>query len=203
MDTESSRVSGSSPLARGLPQAGLMTDPQPVDHPRSRGVYTRARPISTHPAGSSPLARGLLEEAGDGPPYRGIIPARAGFTVSADPATGTYRDHPRSRGVYGTFRHAPGPACGSSPLARGLQSETDAFMLFVRIIPARAGFTVSEAHPGSPPRDHPRSRGVYASSPTPPRASPGSSPLARGLHTPSPVRPPAWRIIPARAGFTR
>ena len=70
---------GSSPLARGLPQAVLHRarnqgiiparagftpdDPEPGseagDHPRSRGVYSRATTSSRSTAGSSPLARGL------------------------------------------------------------------------------------------------------------------------------------------------
>ena len=70
---------GSSPLARGLPPFG--DDPTRVlgiiparagftslykavgwispDHPRSRGVYLRRRPILRIAGGSSPLARGL------------------------------------------------------------------------------------------------------------------------------------------------
>ena len=71
---------GSSPLARGLPdgvdsrahgariipaRAGftIASDDAPesvTDHPRSRGVYARARQRESGPVGSSPLARGLL-----------------------------------------------------------------------------------------------------------------------------------------------
>ena len=50
--------------------------------------------------GSSPLARGLrtgvIADALD----LGIIPARAGFTRWVGLIGLTYRDHPRSRGVY-------------------------------------------------------------------------------------------------------
>ena len=52
---------------------------------------------------------------------------------------------------------------GSSPLARGLLDE-DRLPSQVdggRIIPARAGFTSSEACDEVLPADHPRSRGVY------------------------------------------
>ena len=71
-----------------------------------------------------------------------------------------------------------------------------------RIIPARAGFTITVLIGTFPYGDHPRSRGVYlylAAICLYPR---GSSPLARGLRPSSrPARTPA-RIIPARAGFT-
>ena len=51
--------------------------------------------------------------------------------------------------------------------------------------------------------DHPRSRGVYIKSGADTLWSGGSSPLARGLPRSGPARPSPWRIIPARAGFTR
>ena len=50
--------------------------------------------------------------------------------------------------------------------------------------------------------DHPRSRGVYDRDTCPAPASSGSSPLARGLPLAVTGRHLAWRIIPARAGFT-
>ena len=71
---------GSSPLARGLPVETTFTRPSQriiparagftsphhhhptsnEDHPRSRGVYYVASPVSKPASGSSPLARGLL-----------------------------------------------------------------------------------------------------------------------------------------------
>ena len=72
----------------------------------------------------------------------------------------------------------------------------------VRIIPARAGFTVWRSTWAGILRDHPRSRGVYGGRRGRSEGGLGSSPLARGL-------PKAWVsgaetiwIIPARAGFT-
>ena len=50
-------------------------------------------------------------------------------------------DHPRSRGVYRTFRCHPANACGSSPLARGLLPVMEDGAVRLGIIPARAGFT--------------------------------------------------------------
>ena len=51
--------------------------------------------------GSSPLARGLLIGSIDNALWRGIIPARAGFTSTYYSRVKFGRDHPRSRGVYG------------------------------------------------------------------------------------------------------
>ena len=90
---------GSSPLARGLPQAlppgfelpGIIParagftpprrgpPPRWGDHPRSRGVYARGHRPPLSRAGSSPLARGLLACHAIEMDVPGIIPARAGF----------------------------------------------------------------------------------------------------------------------------
>ena len=95
---------GSSPLARGLlcndppkpaaswiiparagftallPAAGRLVE----DHPRSRGVYFSPRWRASPRFGSSPLARGLQCAARRDRHGRGIIPARAGFTLLRD-----------------------------------------------------------------------------------------------------------------------
>ena len=55
----------------------------------------------------------------------GIIPARAGFTLSSGTAPRSKWDHPRSRGVYVDAAFATIEAEGSSPLARGLRSRRD------------------------------------------------------------------------------
>ena len=133
-------------------------------------------------AGSSPLARGLRGgQVADVQAGR-IIPARAGFTLTAAGADGGLADHPRSRGVY--------PAQGW-----GAQRKE-------RIIPARAGFTSRprSGRPGS--QDHPRSRGVYPTTSMPSVTRSGSSPLARGLRASPPAVIAVLGIIPARAGFT-
>ena len=137
----SSVMSGSSPLARGLPQevsrraggAGIIPARAGFtkcaltlkfcvgDHPRSRGVYRRTPHRAGERDGSSPLARGLqLLQRGESQSRR-IIPARAGFTVF--------------------FSIALGPIGGSSPLARGLLVDELVNRLDGWIIPARAGFT--------------------------------------------------------------
>ena len=95
-------------------------------------------------------------------PKIGIIPARAGFTRARQWFYPRPPDHPRSRGVYPFISGMLGPGLtdhprsrgvyyeregkkpeepGSSPLARGLQVVFPAGKRWVRIIPARAGFT--------------------------------------------------------------
>ena len=220
--TSSSRW-GSSPLARGLHRrrggplrlrriiparagfTGWATPPPwaPWDHPRSRGVYCLASTRARLSMGSSPLARGLRPPpVGDGRDGR-IIPARAGFTSSRSASESLSSDHPRSRGVYHRRHLHPPKVTGSSPLARGLP---DLALLSRRqhgIIPARAGFTRSMMVPFRVGWDHPRSRGVYISTPTARRPMSGSSPLARGLLRECGPFVFSSRIIPARAGFTR
>ena len=152
---------GSSPLARGLriaeavrltltgiipARAGFtgleaLSIRGKLDHPRSRGVYECAHGNGFSSKGSSPLARGLRRLAWWLVMWRGIIPARAGFTLRRTaggllggiiPARAGFTDlggrtisslgdHPRSRGVYAVFHESL-----SSPSG---------------IIPARAGFT--------------------------------------------------------------
>ena len=214
---------GSSPLARGLlhrGQAALVefriiparagftfcADSLALscpDHPRSRGVYSPPSSPASTPMGSSPLARGL-RQIGDGiNPRTRIIPARAGFTTEHGSSRTPHRDHPRSRGVYHSTTSIGFPLDGSSPLARGLHNRERVSQLGARIIPARAGFTLSETILTFFPADHPRSRGVYSEVDHWLRPLPGSSPLARGLHSHRHSSRASLGIIPARAGFTR
>ena len=153
--------------------------------------------------GSSPLARGLQHLREHRCPRLRIIPARAGFTCHRHAVASVEQDHPRSRGVYRRYNSTDIGRLGSSPLARGLPDTAHSEETIHRIIPARAGFTREDLRRLRRHQDHPRSRGVYSSTPfsIPPRV--GSSPLARGLRRPARHRRRSRRIIPARAGFTR
>ena len=152
--------------------------------------------------GSSPLARGLHPYACGRDIDGRIIPARAGFTLTFMTTRFLWWDHPRSRGVYRVLDSLTDRAQGSSPLARGLLPGGLSLRVRGRIIPARAGFTGKPHSQKMPPRDHPRSRGVYAALYCLEMKDMGSSPLARGLpHEPA-VIVAEGRIIPARAGFT-
>ena len=70
---------------------------------------------------------------------------------------------------------------GSSPLARGLLRCGEGLKVWNRIIPARAGFTMSWQSMTVTSGDHPRSRGVYSYPIFDEQYRDGSSPLARGL----------------------
>jgi len=153
--------------------------------------------------GSSPLARGLPQAVRRERADRGIIPARAGFTHPLLCARRKGPDHPRSRGVYVLAAQAAKFLGGSSPLARGLRRRLLLSGRDQRIIPARAGFTLLRIPRQQERQDHPRSRGVYRNLEKRNTSSPGSSPLARGLLEMWQCINGEWRIIPARAGFTR
>ena len=197
--------SGSSPIARGLPDGARQETvcmriiparagftgrrarffQADADHPRSRGVYTRHSYYVSIRAGSSPLARGLPRRGQLRQRQQGIIPARAGFTLLHHLRFRKGRDHPRSRGVYPRRSRQVLNSPGSSPLARGLPRPGGARRPAGGIIPARAGFTLAATDLRYPGPDHPRSRGVYSPA-TPLRwTSRGSSPLARGLRRPT------------------
>ena len=175
------RSTGSSPLARGLPDMNDSARTAILDHPRSRGVYKEYCCSGSSRSGSSPLARGLPRRASPLGWRARIIPARAGFTGTSPRQSEPPKDHPRSRGVYRRGGRLVSARTGSSPLARGLQSKVANVSYVTWIIPARAGFTRSPHGTHKETKDHPRSRGVYR-----PRGSRiprrrGSSPLARGL----------------------
>ena len=216
------RTSGSSPLARGL-HRGMTAFPfctgiiparagftvrvrtsssSLTDHPRSRGVYGRQVACGLVDAGSSPLARGLPDQVSSPAPRKGIIPARAGFTMMKPRRSGRGSDHPRSRGVYIVIVLVEKVFEGSSPLARGLLPGDLAGVGGDGIIPARAGFTRPGILACPPKRDHPRSRGVYPDGRRYMQVNSGSSPLARGLPQFLDTLRDRHRIIPARAGFT-
>ena len=215
---------GSSPLARGLPVAGLWTHVLRRIIPARAGFTQRDTASTRNLRGSSPLARGLLTTTvhppgarrGSSPLARGlpkeqalavlrlgIIPARAGFTGRRRRHHLPDPDHPRSRGVYPTCRARRGRPRGSSPLARGLRVRLTRIVVVLRIIPARAGFTRAIGWSRPSWTDHPRSRGVYEGGGAAAEAARGSSPLARGLLPYRLSLGRDGRIIPARAGFTQ
>ena len=114
-----------------------------------------------------------------------------------------HQDRPGHRATphYGTL--PTGAFEGSSPLTRGLLRGRGHDAVLRRIIPARAGFTVTRALGDHGTGDHLRSRGVYRARAASSAAVAGSSPLARGLLLGDEARVGGGGIIPARAGFTR
>ncbi len=159
------RKVGSSPLARGAPRRPPGPGAPPRDHPRSRGVHSRAWPALTWSVrsepGSSPLARGALHVGAQRHGVAGIIPARAGCTQATPLSRARQADHPRSRGVHTSEPTEEVPGAGSSPLARGAPGPLLRGADDVGIIPARAGCTGAGPHQPVRAPDHPRSRGVH------------------------------------------
>ena len=136
--------SGSSPLARGLPEAAINENGDIGIIPARAGFTRNAYAYPLLITGSSPLARGLPEYAEHKAVRPRIIPARAGFTQGIPRGYLDREDHPRSRGVYldRDWWHAEDE--GSSPLARGLPQENGNNNNPGGIIPARAGFTLAD-----------------------------------------------------------
>ena len=173
---------GSSPLARGtlshLPairivnrliparagntRNGLGVVKSTSAHPRSRGEHHFLCDVHHVDNGSSPLARGT--------PH------------STKPASVSVAAHPRSRGEHFKVHHHGICHRGSSPLARGTQPLRRAPILHHRLIPARAGNTLTSPLPPAMPSAHPRSRGEHREEFSRAVATYGSSPLARGTH---------------------
>ena len=67
-------------------------------HPRSRGEHTGKTMTDLIVEGSSPLARGTRNWGERAPVDAGLIPARAGNTISCPSPVCSRRAHPRSRG---------------------------------------------------------------------------------------------------------
>ena len=152
---------GSSPLARGkrrrppvhwravrlIPARAGKTSPwNPSNtrvsaHPRSRGENASRGAMRSLIGGSSPLARGKPLPLDQPLGAAGLIPARAGKTLTSAGIVRTTAAHPRSRGeneadVMGGVR-----AQGSSPLARGKRINARVLVGELGLIPARAGKT--------------------------------------------------------------
>ena len=152
--------------------------------------------------GSSPLVRGQLGRSRRGFLFLRIIPARAGPTDSFGRVFLSFADHPRSCGANHLQRFRLLCALGSSPLVRGQRTGQSAFQRCVRIIPARAGPTVTQVDMDGVWPDHPRSCGANRCSGGSNARSTGSSPLVRGQLLDVVDAGFVGRIIPARAGPT-
>ena len=136
-----------------------------------------------------------------GPP--GLIPARAGKTISEGTDAQTDKAHPRAGGE-NTAYSVPGVAIhGSSPRGRGKRKQLARKPLLTRLIPARAGKTQDVIFEAEVNGAHPRAGGENTQAITRPPSYLGSSPRGRGK--PGALRRACGddRLIPARAGKTR
>ena len=174
-------VGGSSPRVRGaesifstqLPRPGIIPARagsrvsrirgacRPPDHPRACGEQQMVIIKCENVEGSSPRVRGADDTTSAVGSGLGIIPARAGSSVSITCILliNSKRDHPRACGEQAeTITKLVLPA-GSSPRVRGAGDAWKERRSLVGIIPARAG---SRPPPASSRRlggDHPRACG--------------------------------------------
>ena len=148
--------------------------------PLARGTRhaTRARGAA---AGLIPARAGnTLSPVRFGVSRPGLIPARAGNTSAGAMRCLPHRAHPRSRGEHGRDRSRLHCVGGSSPLARGTHCGWHRVSAGLGLIPARAGNTVVTGDCRRRPGAHPRSRGEHRCVRWGLRRRWGSSPLARG-----------------------
>ena len=173
--------SGSSPLARGTYQANTTAPvvarfiPARAGNPlrpsvrvRCRWAHLRSRGEHWTPFfadqisfGSSPLARGTRCYGSCRGFGTRLIPARAGNTYRCCCRSWWSRAHPRSRGEHASLLRRNHQQLGSSPLARGTRDTSHETTRGVRLIPARAGNTVTVSCTSALPSAHPRSRGEH------------------------------------------
>ena len=152
--------------------------------------------------GSSPHTRGPRVRCRTRPSCPRIIPAYAGSTYHKYSPLSPEQDHPRIRGVHGFQPSFSGWPGGSSPHTRGPRGKFSAVMVTLRIIPAYAGSTGQSDYTERRQEDHPRIRGVHASTLKFSSRIKGSSPHTRGPHYGPEKIPPRPGIIPAYAGST-
>ena len=131
-----------------------------------------------------------------------IIPARAGQTPSGIADSSHRADHPRACGANIHDGHNASTVAGSSPRVRGKRYWKGRPSRHRRIIPARAGQTVTGVSIRSPPPDHPRACGANCTRTVSHASRTGSSPRVRGKLPTFAYRAFHRRIIPARAGQT-
>ena len=213
---------GSSPRVRGKPtpeghygapgglipaRAGKTRSRLPVRllvaaHPRACGENrVPAGIVAGHP-GSSPRVRGKrpFPQLRAGAP--GLIPARAGKTPAASPATDPTWAHPRACGENAASSRQSSFVAGSSPRVRGKRGGDDALAAAPGLIPARAGKTPTRPPASSTRAAHPRACGENVRALLVSVSRVGSSPRVRGKQ--QPARAVGWHhgLIPARAGKT-
>ncbi len=175
-----SRLSGSSPLARGghvrdrqvrvgrrlIPAGAGRTGPRArlscgsAAHPRWRGADHRRGALLPAKAGSSPLARGGHLSIGESVGLVGLIPAGAGRTHRGPSGCLCDRAHPRWRGADPPTCIRAGGGLGSSPLARGGRGGDERRSGDHGLIPAGAGRTRQGAPTRAREGAHPRWRGA-------------------------------------------
>ena len=131
-----------------------------------------------------------------------IIPARAGQTNIQARRFHLFPDHPRACGANLDASSSQTARNGSSPRVRGKPGRGFDMEFEHRIIPARAGQTLTCHSQSFGVPDHPRACGANEGRGSDARIGAGSSPRVRGKPRAKTCRRLEGRIIPARAGQT-
>ena len=197
---QNSKINGSSPHARGTPEAARAADSYgrfipacagnafpgppapapPAVHPRMRGErYVWMKYVSAT-NGSSPHARGTHGSPQPCSLPGRFIPACAGNAPSFSFRVSTMAVHPRMRGERTSFITLLATAFGSSPHARGTLFLSGLPLRKVRFIPACAGNACVASWRPARLAVHPRMRGERSSCCQTVHPIIGSSPHARG-----------------------
>ena len=174
----------------------------PKAHPRMGGENGGCTRAGVTTSGSSPRGRGKRSRRIHLGRQRRLIPAWAGKTESAAAGSPCWAAHPR---VGGENAHGLGGTEypeGSSPRGRGKRERSRRGGAGWRLIPARAGKTITRTSSRSRRRAHPRAGGENGTLAVQDLSATGSSPRGRGKlhHAEAPIQ--QIRLIPARAGKT-
>ena len=155
------------------------------------------------PPGSSPPVRGALLNLVLKREESGLIPARAGSTLSSHILPGACWAHPRPCGEHPVNDTEATSGRGSSPPVRGAPAGLDLAFGVDGLIPARAGSTHSTCLAEPVKRAHPRPCGEHRGVSTRGGLIVGSSPPVRGALKETIQASRDAGLIPARAGSTQ
>ena len=172
-------------------------------HPRACGENHARNWKIRQVSGSSPRVRGKRSRGRQASGAQRLIPARAGKTSTARARDGGGGAHPRACGENDNFVSAVFHAQGSSPRVRGKRHRFHCGAGGGRLIPARAGKTVTLKWRHNPTEAHPRACGENLASYAAVIGLCGSSPRVRGKQLPGGEQAHQGGLIPARAGKTR
>ena len=171
-------------------------------HPRAGGENRIGWGPLRGREGSSPRGRGKLTVTGSAQTKTRLIPARAGKTQLKDVELDRLWAHPRAGGENSTAAQSCAPRQGSSPRGRGKPCGLESRDVTVRLIPARAGKTLSPDDQALADAAHPRAGGENKSDFPTASQYLGSSPRGRGKREFEHGLGLCVGLIPARAGKT-
>ena len=171
-------------------------------HPRTGGENDLAVNGNFDGNGSSPHGRGKHTSRSCKPRPGRLIPARAGKTAGPLCVGRVVQAHPRTGGENQARSLHSDLVRGSSPHGRGKLNNVGRGLEAGRLIPARAGKTLSPLSRASRGGAHPRTGGENVIVSVLANTSNGSSPHGRGKQTEVALQIFTGRLIPARAGKT-